>query len=128
MQGTQKGSSAAHTKLLKETLIELGKRFVTGRFFRNEVGEGWFFPPWEKMFNPEDKRYLRYGLAPDTPDLIGFTAVVVTPEMIGKTLAVFTGYEIKTGNAVQTSGQKNFQKVLESFGGIYKVVRSVGDL
>lgn len=128
MQGTAKGSSAAHTKLLKEVLIELGKRFSVGRFFRNEVGEGWFFPPWEKIFNREDKRYLRYGLAPDTPDVIGFESVIITQEMVGQTIAQFTGYEIKTGNAVQTSGQKNFQNLLESMGGKYKVVRSVGDL
>ena len=123
-----KGSSAAHTKLLKECLVALGKKFSTGRFFRNEVGEGWFFPPWMRMFNQEDKRYLVYGLSPDTPDIVGFTSLEITQDMVGKKIAVFTGYEIKTGDAVQTSGQKNFQKILESFGGIYKVMRSVGDL
>lgn len=123
-----KGSSAAHTKLLKESLVELGKRFATGRFFRNEVGEGWFFPPWMRVFNQEDKRYLVYGLSPDTPDIVGFTVKEITLDMVGQKVAVFTGYEIKTGDAVQTSGQKNFQKILESMGGKYKIVRSVGDL
>ena len=123
-----KGSSAAHTKLLKECLVALGKKFSTGRFFRNEVGEGWFFPPWMRVFSQEDKRYLVYCLSPDTPDIVGFTEIEVTLDMVGKKLAVFTGYEIKTGNAVQTSGQKNFQKILESMGGRYIVVRSVGDL
>lgn len=123
----QKGSSAAHTKLLKETLIELGKK-ASAFFFRNEVGAGWFFPPWEKVFNPEDKRYLVYGLAPDTPDIVGFQSIVITQEMVGQRIAQFTGYEIKTGDAVQTAGQKNFQKVLETAGGVYKVIRSVGDL
>lgn len=124
----EKGSSAAHTKLLKETLVALGKRFASGRYFRNEVGEGWFFPPWAKFFDPEEKRYLRYGLSPDTPDVIGFETILITQEMVGQKIAQFTGYEIKTGNAVQTVGQKNFQNILESMGGKYKVVRSVGDL
>lgn len=128
MQGKQKGSSAAHTKLLKDSLVELGKRFNLGRFFRNEVGAGWFFPPWMRVFNEEDKRYLTYGLSPDTPDIVGFTCVTITQDMVGQTIAQFTGYEIKTGDAVQTVGQKNFQKLLESMGGKYKVVRSVGDL
>lgn len=123
-----KGSSAAHTKLLKDSLVELGKRFATGLFFRNEVGEGWFFPPWMKFFEKEDARYLVYGLAPDTPDIVGFTTIEITQEMVGQKIAQFTGYEIKTGDAVQTAGQKNFQKILESMGGKYKVIRSVGDL
>lgn len=124
----QKGSSAAHTKLLKECLVALGKKFSTGRFFRNEVGEGWFFPPWNRSFNAEDKRYLVYGLSPDTPDIVGFTSLDITLDMVGTKVAVFTGYEIKTGNAVQTSGQKNFQKILESMGGTYKIIRSTEDL
>lgn len=127
MQG-QKGSSAEHTKLVKASLVELGKRWASGLFFRNEVGEGWFFAPWMRVFNEEDKRYLVYGLSPDTPDIVGFESITITPEMVGTKVAVFTGYEIKTGNAVQTAGQKNFQKILESMGGVYKLVRSVGDL
>ena len=128
MQGKQKGSSAAHSKLLKESLIELGKRFKTTIAFRNEVGEGWFFPPWTKFFEKENARYLKYGLAPDTPDIISFESVVITPEMVGKKIAVFAGYEIKTGNAVQTVGQKNCEKILLEAGGSYKLVRSLEDL
>jgi len=67
-------------------------------------------------------------LAPDTPDIISFESVVITQEMVGKKIAVFTGYEIKTGNAVQTVGQKNFEKILLEAGGYYKVVRSLEDL
>lgn len=127
MQGKQKGSSAAHTKLLKESLVAIGKKdgIVV---FRNEVGEGWFFPPYTKEFYKEDARYLRYGLAPDTPDAFGFQSLIITQEMVGQRIAQAIGYEFKTGDAVQTVGQKNFQKVLESMGGRYKVIRSVGDL
>jgi len=124
----EKGSSAAHTKLLKQTLIELGKRFETGRFFRNEVGQGWFFPPWTKFFEKENARYLVYGMSVGTPDIVGFTIKEITEDMVGQKIAIFTGYEIKTGESVQSVEQKNFQKILESFNGIYKVIRSVGDL
>lgn len=38
------------------------------------------------------------------------------------------GFEIKTGSGVQSQAQKTWQKVFESHGGIYKVVRSIDDL
>lgn len=44
-----------------------------------------------------------------TPDLIGYTRVTVTPEMIGKTVAVFTGFEIKDPNWKLTKGDKRAQ-------------------
>lgn len=47
-------------------------------------------------------RLVRYGLGNTSPkqqfassDLIGFTKVVITPEMVGQTLAVFTALEVK---------------------------------
>lgn len=51
-----------------------------------------------------DGRQIRYGLANDSAqmnakikssDLIGITRVVITPEMVGQTVGVFTSFEIK---------------------------------
>ncbi len=37
-------------------------------------------------------------------DLIGFTTIVVTPEMVGTTVAVFTAIEVKRGDWVRSLG------------------------
>lgn len=76
-------------------------------------------------------RYVRYGLGNTSKkinekykscDLIGITPVVITPDMVGKTLGVFTGIEVKkegwsyTGKGRETA-QNNFIKLVESYYG-----------
>jgi hypothetical protein len=73
------------------------------RVWRNETGVG---------FNGRGGR-LRYGLK-GSSDIIGITRD-------GKFLAI----EAKTGNAKQSTQQKNFQSMVETFGGNYFVVRTV---
>jgi len=52
-------------------------------------------------------RMVRFGLGNDSKllnekikssDLIGFTRVTITPDMVGRTLAVFTAVEVKSGD------------------------------
>lgn len=67
------------------------------RLFRNNVGtglqfvdrppKGWEPPKWLKPFT--------YGLPSGSGDLVGWTRVVVTPDMVGQTLAVFASVEVK---------------------------------
>lgn len=47
-------------------------------------------------------RMIRYGLGHTSPkqqfkssDLIGITKIVITPEMVGRTVGVFTAFEVK---------------------------------
>lgn len=63
---------------------------------------------------------VRYGLANETKamnqrwksaDLIGWRRVVVTPDMVGQTLAVFTSYEVKyEGWRYTGAGRESAQK------------------
>ncbi len=55
-------------------------------------------------FQDSTGRWVRYGLGNESKrvndsikfgDYIGYTPVVITPEMVGKTVAVFTNMEIK---------------------------------
>ncbi len=86
-------------------------------------------------------RMIRYGLGNDSKklnevwksaDLIGITPVTVTPEMVGRTLGVFTGVEVKgaawrwTGNGREV-GQQNFLTDVTNHGGIGMFATSVDD-
>lgn len=88
-------------------------------------------------FKDETGRLVRYGLgqvsnnqAFKSSDLIGWTEIVVTPEMIGQRLAIFTAIEVKSekwkpSKDEREEKQNNFIKWVKSRGGIASMVNSV---
>lgn len=60
---------------------------------------------------------ISYGLMPGSADLIGWTPVVITPDMVGKTVAVFTSIEAKTENDKIRDDQIRWYKNIEKAGG-----------
>lgn len=63
-----------------------------------------------------------------TPDLIGFDSIIITPDMVGKRVAVFVGTELK---ATKTDKLKKKQidwrdKILKPMGAIHREVRENG--
>lgn len=74
-----------------------------------------------------DGRWIRYG-HPGSGDILAITPVVVTPEMVGKTVGVFTSVECKTDDGTQRKNQKLFQKMVEKNGGLYVLARDPADL
>lgn len=102
------------------------------RLFRNNVAQAWVankvidLPGGDKrLVNP---RPLHAGLAPGSADLIGWTPVVVTPEMVGKTIAVFTSVETKTATGRVRKGQPEWAGAVQKAGGYAAFVRSDDDL
>ena len=85
------------------------------RLFRNDVGFG------------TNARGLpvRYGLHPGSPDLIGWKRVTVTPDMIGQTIAVAVGLEVKTESGRLRSDQRVFLDHMQDFGALAGVARSI---
>jgi len=92
------------------------------RLWRNNVG----------VARDEHNRPVRYGLLNESKvindkfkssDLIGITPVVITQEMVGMTLGVFTAVECKrqgwryTGSPKEKA-QNNFIELVRSLGGI----------
>ena len=70
---------------------------------------------------------MTYGLCVGSSDVIGWTRVVVTQAMVGRTLAVFTAFECKVGRNVTTVEQGAFLAAVKAQGGIAAVVRRVED-
>lgn len=54
--------------------------------FRNQVGR----------YHLMDGRWITSGLAVGSSDLIGWTTIKITPEMVGQKVAVFTAIEVKS--------------------------------
>lgn len=65
-----------------------------------------------------------------TPDMIGFDSIVITPEMVGKRVAVFVGSELKaTKNDKLKEKQINWRdKILIPMGAIHREHRAGGEI
>ena len=101
--------NAEHSKLVNDILVELSKRpcirvwpVVVGKF---------------RLLRDPDK-IVSIG-RPGQADISG----LITVHGIGRRLEI----EVKTGNAVQTVEQKNYQAMITKLGGEYIVARSIED-
>jgi hypothetical protein len=73
-------------------------------------------------------RKVRAGLAVNgSSDLIGFTRVKITPDMVGKTVAVFTAVEVKTAKGAVSDDQRAFIATVIKNGGYSGVARCEKD-
>lgn len=95
--------SAAHHQLKRLILLAIGSE-PDVRLFENPRGF-------------DERARATYGLAPGASDLIG----PVKPR--GRLLAL----EVKTGNARATREQQAFLDMVNAFGGLGRVVRSVAE-
>ena len=109
--------SNAETDLQQRIRLALGLRSDL-RLFRNQVGQ---------LPDPKTGRPVQFGLARGSADLIGWRTVTITPEMVGRRLAVFTSIEVKTPTGRLTPAQHAWLGVVRGAGGIAGVARSVGD-
>lgn len=74
-------------------------------------------------------RKVRAGLeVPGSSDLIGWHTVIITPEMVGRPVAVFCAPEVKQPGKHASPDQKTFIANVQKAGGIAGVVRSGEDM
>ena len=93
-------------------------------------------------------RFIRYGLGSEaklaSSDFIGIRPVLITPEMVGQVLGVFTAVEMKSSdwhfnkNDKHLLQQKHFIDIVQQYGGFagfatstndfYRIVRYVGNI
>ncbi len=103
--------------LLHHLCLELSEHNI--RLFRNSVGR----------LQDRTGRWIAYGVCnPGGSDLIGYRTIIVTPEMVGRRLAIFTAIEGKTGRATTTPEQANFISAVYQAGGIAVIARPGEDV
>lgn len=84
--------------------------------FRNNVGA---------YQDPKTGRPIRYGVCnPGGSDLLGWTPITITPDMVGTRVAVFTAIECKTASGKPTHHQLNFITQVLRAGGFAGIARS----
>jgi len=121
-------------KIQATILAALGSR-PDIRLFRNAVGHGYHGdarlkhePDGSLTVVIRKARRVSYGLAPGSCDLIGVRRVLITPDMVGQHIAQFLGIECKSASGRSTVEQKDFRAMLERFGGISILARSLDDV
>jgi hypothetical protein len=96
----------AESKTTANIRLEASRRGA--KLFRNQVGA---------YKNPEGQ-YVSTGLCPGSSDVIGWVPVVVTPDMVGKKIAVFCAIEVKDPKkSTRKKNQKDFIAALLKDGG-----------
>ena len=94
---------------MNDIQVELSK--VGTKVMRNNVGTA-------LVGKPPNEVMIRFGLAAGSSDLIGWTPIEITSEMVGQTLAIFTAVEVKTKTGKIGEKQKTFLYTLQANGGL----------
>lgn len=118
---------------MKEQQIQNAIRMAIaeyGTYFRANVGTAWRGREYIKKgrnLTIIDAVPLSTGLPKGFSDLFGATPVLITPDMVGKTLPIFTVMEVKTATGRLRKEQAHFLEFMGSINAISGVVRSVDD-
>lgn len=119
----------SETPLLRRLMLAFTG--IGARLFRNQVGEGWYgnaiYNGTGSMFDVpivtiKYPRKLSAGLCVGSSDLIGWHSVEITPEMVGRRVAIFVAVEAKSDNGRASDEQGNFLKAVSDAGGIALLV------
>lgn len=108
--------------------------------FRNNTGRAWVGTKQTKIANDgmfpvkkgdmviSNARPFVAGLIVGSSDLIGWKSVKITPDMVGKTIAVFSAVEVKTDKGRTSAEQDIFLQNVRNAGGIGIVARKPEDV
>jgi hypothetical protein len=107
----------AETTLQQQIRLAVGTRSDL-RLFRNQVGS---------LPDPRTGRLVTFGLAKGSADLVGWRTITITPDMVGRQLAVFTSIEVKTPTGRIRPEQHAWLSTVQGAGGIAGIARSIQD-
>ena len=123
--------SKSEAHLLNELILHYDQKGL-GRLFRNNRGACY----------DQTGRLIRYGLANESKavdkvlkssDLIGITKMVITPEDVGRVVAVFTSLECKkpgwkfTGTPREVA-QDRWINLIRGYGGIARFITDIEEV
>jgi len=98
-----------------------------GILFRNNTGTA--YQGKRAVYNNRqvitEPRPIAFGLCVGSSDLIGWTEIVVTPDMVGQKIAIFTAVEVKNEKGRATKEQLKFLQVVKNAGGIARLTRYI---
>lgn len=131
--GRPKKQGGIRLRTETQLLHDMQEEFSHGetRLFRNTVGEGWVGPHiWNSdgSLTITKPTRVKFGLGPGTSDLIGWSSTVITPAMVGQTVAQFLSAEGKAANGKVTTEQEAFIRTVRTAGGLAGVFRSADEL
>ena len=123
----------SETKIMKQ--IQMALTNLGCRIFRNNTGSAWqgrvthIKKPTAIKLSKGDvvirqARPVKFGLCVGSSDLIGWTHLTITEDLIGCQAAIFTAIEVKDKHGRLTDQQENFLKVVRDSGGFAGVARS----
>ncbi len=117
------------TKIMRRLRLFAQRRWNC-RLFRNNVGLAWTGKAMVTALGVLIKRpyQIKFGLCVGSADVIGFTCVTVTPDMVGRTMAQFTAVEVKGKHGHLTDSQRAFIAMVLEHGGRAGAVRSAEEL
>ena len=122
----------AEKSLLNDILLQAPD--LKSILFRNNVAFSWAGRIVKDRQTPNgrnielvDARPIKSGLVKGSSDLVGWTEVEITPDMVGRKVAVFTAIEAKTPSMRVSKAQTNFIRRLAEAGGIAGIARSAED-
>jgi len=113
---------AKEKNLINEYLLNLPENV---RMFRTNSGMGWA----GKSVRKDDAIIIKnarpfHGMPEGWPDLTGWETVVITPDMVGQKIAVFSVVEVKTGSTKLSKKQNQFKELILKMGGRFLELRT----
>lgn len=66
----------------------------------------------------DGKRVIKFGLGTGVSDCVGYTRKIVTPDMVGKPVAIFTAIEAKAARGTVSEAQQQFIDQTNRDGGL----------
>ena len=108
--------------LINEYLLNLPENM---RMFRTNSGMAWA----GKAVKKGDITLIKnarvfWGMPEGWPDLTGWETVVITPDMVGQKIAVFSVVEVKTGSTKLSKKQNQFKELILKMGGRFLELRT----
>lgn len=113
-------------EIQNEIRVAVGKE-QSAMLFRANVGKAWTGNKvvcCDNMITLSCARPFSTGLPIGFPDLFGFRTVEVTPEMVGRKLAVFAFLEVKKPGGRTSKAQEKMHAFLHEAGAVGGIARS----